>query len=70
MPRYDLLACRTLVQWFHAPDKGILLIPEGCKDSGFRLMDQKFHRETTHTPMRPPPWLVCIADQICYSFSG
>ena len=35
MPRYDLLACRTSVQWCRVPDKGIVLIPEGHKGSGF-----------------------------------
>ena len=35
MPRYDLLACRTSVQWLRLPDKGVVLIPEGRKGRGF-----------------------------------
>lgn len=31
MHRYDLLACRTLVQRFWGPDKGVLLVPKGHK---------------------------------------
>ena len=35
MPRYDLLAYRTSVQRFRVPDKGVLLILEGRRGSGF-----------------------------------
>ena len=40
MPRYDLLACRTSVQWFRIPDKGVILIPQGRKGQGFCIFDQ------------------------------
>ena len=40
MPRYDLLACRTSVQWFRIPDKGVILIPQGRKGQGFCILDQ------------------------------
>ena len=37
MPRYDLVACRSSLQWYRVPDRPVVLIPEGRKG---RLLDR------------------------------
>ena len=60
MPRYDLLACRTSVQRFRVPDKGMLLVSEGRKGRGFCQMARDFLADTISVAMPHPAWLPAL----------
>jgi len=72
MPRYDLLACRTSVQWFRVPDKGVLLIPEGRKGQGFCILDQSQRALGTiaHVMGTRSEWLATLRTQFAEVFAA
>ena len=70
MPRYDLLACRTSVQWLRIPDKGVVLIPEGRKGYGFCQVVWESHGNAVQVIGTHPAWLAALRSQYSAVFQA
>ena len=63
MPRHDLLACHTSVQWVRIPDQGVVLIPKGRKGRGFCQLARESLHSSALASSRQPPWLSTLRAQ-------
>ena len=70
MPRYDLLACRTSVQWFRVPDKGVLLILVGHKGSGVCQVIRESCAEAGMATMQQFAWLGSLRSRYAAVFEA
>ena len=70
MPRYDLLACRALVDWFRIPDKGVVLIPEGRKGRGFCHVVRNLSGSVHLPTVSVPTWVAALKSKYAGVFEA
>ena len=72
MPRYDLVACRSSLQWYRVPDRPVVLIPEGRKGrllDRINVLDMGTLNKVSSAP-EPLEWLKALKERYATVFAA